>query len=492
MKIHQPRGPFLALWFFALCLTLTGCEQSEKVRGNRHTKASAWQLTDCPFAMASNIVCGKLRVPENWGKPGKTIISRVAIAKAANQAGKRSDPIVFLTGGPGISAFKFVDYLASLPMAKDRDMIIVEPRGYGYAEPALLCEPQERADMALCAKRLTAKGIDLTQYGTENMVRDLEALRDALKLKQWNVFGVSYGTFSASHYARMFPGSIRTLLLDSPYPPGSGFLYGYNASLNSFDLVFEHCEADPACNAAYPDLKSRFVAALQSLEKAPVTLNGEKIDGGAAFEAIYYVLYETHSFLVVPKLVDALARRDFGTIFGPSTDTGTATTNATKRVFDESRTSADGILASITCSEIVQLPVAANREVALKAPWPEDIVKLARPEGWNFVEMCEQWKIARAPARLAEHVVSNIPTLVLVGTFDPTTPPEMGEAYVKGWPQAPLFEHPGAAHVVIRTGDTCIYKAIATLLETPRAQLDRSCLVNAKRPVWEVETKSAR
>jgi pimeloyl-ACP methyl ester carboxylesterase len=450
-------------------------------------RAISWTMTACPFDMDKRVRCGELKVPENWSKPGKAIVSRVVVISASDAANRKADPLVFLTGGPGVSAFAFIDTLSALPMTADRDLIIVEPRGYGYAEPALLCDGEE--DKPLCAKRLTAKGIDLGQYGTANMVRDLEALRGALNVKQWNVFGVSYGTFSASHYARMFPASIRTLILDSPYPPGAGFSYGYAASLNAFDRVFEHCKADKACNAAYPDLKLRFIAALQNLKKSPVTVEGMKIDGGTAFEPIYGALYETESLPSVPQMVDALARRDFASLFGSPGGEDSADKPAdTGKRFDPSRYNATGLHASVVCSEITALPISKFTSVSLKSPWPDDIKKMIRPEGWDFPEICKTWPVATAPAEMAVHRGSTIPTIIMVGAFDPTTPPELGESFIREWPNATLFVHPGAAHVVVSTGDPCVFAAIDTLLSKSGAPLDRSCLVGTL-PKWEMPAK---
>ena len=50
-------------------------------------------------------------------------------------------------------------------------------------------------------------------------MRDLDAIREALGYPALNVYGVSYGSRVAQHYARRFPESTRTIIIDGVVPP---------------------------------------------------------------------------------------------------------------------------------------------------------------------------------------------------------------------------------------------------------------------------------
>ena len=50
-------------------------------------------------------------------------------------------------------------------------------------------------------------------------MKDLTDLRHVLGIKQWNLHGVSYGTRLALSVMRDAPEGVRSVILDSPYPP---------------------------------------------------------------------------------------------------------------------------------------------------------------------------------------------------------------------------------------------------------------------------------
>jgi pimeloyl-ACP methyl ester carboxylesterase len=118
-----------------------------------------------------------------------------------------------------------------------------------------------------CARQLMANGVDLGQYTTVASANDVVVLVKALGYDDYNLYGVSYGTRLALEVMRSHPESgLRSVVLDSTSPP----------EINSYELLsisthevaiqlFADCERDLACHAAYPDLKTRFIALLARL-----------------------------------------------------------------------------------------------------------------------------------------------------------------------------------------------------------------------------------
>ncbi len=68
-------------------------------------------------------------------------------------------------------------------------------------------------------RRARQKDSDLRQYTTSIAVRDLDDVRRALGYQRINLFGNSYGTRVAQHYARRYPKATRTLILDGVVNP---------------------------------------------------------------------------------------------------------------------------------------------------------------------------------------------------------------------------------------------------------------------------------
>ena len=97
----------------------------------------------------------------------------------------RGKPLVIVHGGPGASHDYFLPYLT--PLARHYQLIFIDERGSGRSQTLE----------------------DVSAYTVENMVEDVEAVRQALGLGQVSLLGHSYGGVLAQAYAlkyqRIFP-----------------------------------------------------------------------------------------------------------------------------------------------------------------------------------------------------------------------------------------------------------------------------------------------
>ena len=175
----------------------------------------------CPFEggdwlQREEIKCGTLVVAENRERPDGRAL-RLAVAVLRSQAGDpRPDPVVFLSGGPGGAAVKFVASFSASPFVRaireERDFILWDQRGTGYSDPdfcpdksaellavdygTLVEEERRTAALGLvsdCRERLLDEGLDFSVYNSATSARDLDDLRRALGYDRWNLLGVSYG-----------------------------------------------------------------------------------------------------------------------------------------------------------------------------------------------------------------------------------------------------------------------------------------------------------
>jgi proline iminopeptidase len=96
-------------------------------------------------------------------------------------------------GGPGASHDYLLPYL--LPLARSNKLIFIDERGSGRSE----------------------KLEDVTQYTVENMVEDVEYVRQALGLGKISLLGHSYGGVLAQAYAFKYQANLSHLILGGTF-----------------------------------------------------------------------------------------------------------------------------------------------------------------------------------------------------------------------------------------------------------------------------------
>ncbi|HEV2115917.1 MAG TPA: proline iminopeptidase-family hydrolase [Terriglobales bacterium] len=135
----------------------------------------------------------------------------------------RGAPLMIVHGGPGASHDYFLPYL--LPLARHNRLVFIDERGSGRSQ-----------------KLEDPKG-----YTVENMVEDVEAVRQALGLGKMSLLGHSYGGVLAQAYALQHQRNLSHLILASTF-----------SSTSAMNQVFERMKANMA-----PELRDR----INNLEK---------------------------------------------------------------------------------------------------------------------------------------------------------------------------------------------------------------------------------
>lgn len=436
--------------------------------------------------------CGYVIVPLRHANPdGPTIRLPVAIRRAAAGA---PDPLLLAQGGPGGDAFEVFSILVqpTSPISTSRDIVIFNQRGTPYAEPELTCPETDAAladilaadseegerlyneAMAACYDRLLAEGIDLSAFNSLENAADIPLIARALGYDEYNFYGVSYGTLLGLHLMRNHPQGLRSVILDSVAPTDVNFLSEIAASEDRiFGEVFAACADDPACAAAYPDLEERFYALVRRYDENPVDLTltdpdtGETydtfVDGRGLRSILYSLLYAPRMAAVLPSVVADIEAGDLRYVeaMWPLI------------VFDQ--LIAEGMYNSVICAEDADIDVAA---VPLDGLRPE-IAATAVDELQSILDGCARWQVEPLPPSVDDPVVSDIPTLLLSGRFDPVTPPAFAEAAAAGLSNATNLVDPTAAHGVAFQNE-CINGIILDFLADPSAPPDSSCLATAE------------
>ena len=241
------------------CLWISAQPSAEVSKSGAASRTSQFLSAPCAFVVPSGawVQCGWLTVPENRLRSGgRNIRLHVAIYKSRTRP--LPDPILWLVGGPGgranLFASKLYDQVVKPYIAK-RDFIVVDLRGSGYSQPALDCPNPSGPPVEwvpACRERLTSMA-DLDCYNSAAVAADLDDLRRALEIREWNLLGESYGTRYALSAVRDYPQGIRSVVLDSVVPPEiDEFADGPGKFEGALNALFADCAADPKCAVPFP------------------------------------------------------------------------------------------------------------------------------------------------------------------------------------------------------------------------------------------------
>lgn len=450
-----------------------------------HSVSGAVRPTSCPFpggqeAAAHGIECSTLTVPERYGDPGGRTIDLAVAVLHRTTTGAETDPVLFLSGGPGQGALVETAVLwAGSSIREDHDLVLVDQRGTGYSTPALQCHELEYPAFdayatldeavaasvraaAICRDRLVAAGIDLTAYDTVAGAADIERLRAALGFERWNLYGVSYGTRVALEVIRSAPETVRAAVLDSVLPPDVVPLETQAALFDrSFERVIAACAADSACSTAYPGAMDRLSTVLAAPDH-PVDRHFIPVLGHQVAMVISNVL-SSPGVPVMPALGRAL---ELGAV-APFRMTG-----ETEIVLPE--VDAEGLFHAVECRERVAF-ADPERVAADGAAHPRFASLLAIRLA---PEVCAAWDLPPVEEAARRPVVSNVPTLILTGSFDPTTPPEWAYQAQATLSRGFVLEFPDQSHWV--TQSPCGIAARNAFFADPSRSPDPPCLVGLK------------
>lgn len=443
--------------------------------------------------------CGYLTVPENRAKiDGRTIKIAVARLKAA-AAHPKPDPVVWLTGGPGGSGLLDAVTMTRLKpvINADREIVFVDQRGTGRSDPLLSCPEIDvftRRAVALvstdletprkgveatraCRTRLAKMGYDLAAYNTTENAADIADLRTALGIREWNVYGVSYGSDLALQLLRDHPQGIRSVILDSVVTPDSNLLEGLwiNAA-DQYKALFAACAAQPACQVAYPNLPKEFTAAVRRLDRRPLTVTVPGAAGGTVVLDGYQLAnlpvvaaLPPYALTTVPAMVHAVAAGN-GV---PAAKTLLAGQSPPGFV-------GWGLFYGVLCREQAAFTSRRKVQAAAKAALPgfPDRV-LSMPPQQEFVARifadCAVWDVGRAGPRVTAQTHSDVPALLMSGTFDGPSGTRWAAAAATGLSRSRTLVFPGLGHAVLDQSG-CARAILVSFFNQPSGRYDTSCL----------------
>jgi pimeloyl-ACP methyl ester carboxylesterase len=473
-----------------LLLTITMSGQNNSMSSTKHKPVL--QLTGCfledcsPFLDDSRIQYAYLTVPEDYEHPeGRKLRLAVIIIKASGE-NPEADPLIYLSGGPGGKAILNgrINAFRAHPFGENRDIILTDFRGIGLSEPAFCPEIQEEIGTVVtlnltpaeatektikifeeCFDRLIAEGIKLNMYNTAMVVKDLEMLRIAMGIDQWNLWGISYGTRVAQTYLRDFPGPVRCAIMDSPVPMGYA-MWGEQVKYysNSLAAFFNAGKESPECTAAFPDLEERFYHVMESLKEKPLVFGHVKApDGIATYNfhdmhlIIQQLLYIPEFYPAIPWLIKGIEKRD-AEIF----------INLSPRFESQLHNNSDAMW--VTVLKYDNGLILSDFKTS-----PTDPLHHALNYIDNVIHMVKQIDFIIQDTLETQAVISDIPSLILSGSIDPITPPFYGQFLKESLKQSFLFEFPGRGHGLTRNTE-CAKNIAFDFLNNPYSEPEANCI----------------
>jgi pimeloyl-ACP methyl ester carboxylesterase len=443
--------------------------------------ASRLDLQPCKVGHET-VQCGRLSVPENWANPEGRKIELKVIVLAKTGPGPEQAPMVWLEGGPGVpGTISAPLYTEDLKFHRDRRAVVLfDQRGTGESN-ALHCPATEHrspladewraADVVACRRALEARA-DLAQYSTESSARDLEALRQALGADKIDLAALSYGTWLAQAYMKLYPECVRSAALIGTVPIGEKLPLHHGANgQRALHLLFADCRADRRCKAAFPDLSTDWERLQERLGHGPIAVkaaDGELLVRQGPFnELVRSQLNSVESARRLPGLISRTARADYAPLIemvraqGPEPE-------------------ADGLYLSITCPE-------ATRRIR-----PDEIGPATRGSAFGRyridqqIAACRLWTPAKPSAQLLTPLKTSVPVLLLAGGRDATTPPSWARQVSAGLPKSRVVNIEAMSHLPIGLDHLdCLDRLADAFFAKGSAEgLDTTCVATMSPPAF--------
>ena len=447
---------------------------------------------DCWWDLAGiregvTVTCGTVDVPADRADAESELISLPVARVHYFVADPAAAPSLVLHGGPGGSLLgNAPEGAMNAPTLPDRDIVLWDQRGSGRSEPSLNCPEKEiaavealaadapfeeelEANLAaaqVCRDRLVASGIDLDDYDTPSSVADIESIRVALGIEQWNVEGASYGTRLGLAYAREHPDRVRSLVIDSVYPTQVGGAERARETPNqAFDRLIDACAEDPVCDEAHPDLGATLDDTVAELDARPEVLTATVDVAGASSErtfvltgadlrsGMFAAMYDSELIPLVPGILESIAKGDRSIL-------PTYVSMAMPRIVGLS----EGAYFAIDSADSGRL---------LDGATSEELADDGENSLYSFISAqlhCGVWDVEFVPESFEEPALPDVPTLVFGGTLDPITPYQDSVDQAEAMPNAWFIGVPRGGHGV-RSFDPCTRGAYSDFVDQPEAPL---------------------
>ncbi len=488
----------IKIWIMSIFLagSLIGCTpstpQKETVDDSRQPPAPTSpspkvQLQPCALG-GIQAQCGVITVFENRAaNSGRTIDIHVGVIKAS-EPNPAPDPIFYFAGGPGGSGLSAAGYAMSMLESanKRRDLVLFDQRGTGksnrmtcprHLDESLGLVPFDNKmlqDLRECMADLDS---DISAYTTAWGMDDLDDIRAALGYEKINLYGESYGPTAEQVYLQRYGDHVRSMalegatLIDVPM-----FERMPHSSQQALEFLYARCQADQACNSAYPNLSSELSALIAQLEEEPVELSLTDSRTGQPIRltrewlvlSIHGVISSTQNAILLPGMIHQAYMGDWSgieKIVSNSLAQGTAEPWNMMNL-------------NILCNEDWAKTRREETERYSEGSYLryDDVRRYLAPE-----EICGLIPPPQPEALYQPLTNSTAPVLIITNQADPQNPVENAAGVKEHYPNGKQLVAPGQGHGY--TGFACRNQILADFFEKGTVEgLDATCLEKEPLP----------
>lgn len=427
---------------------------------------------DSIWADTNRVSCYLIPVERNFQEPRKKYYL-LAVATAPAIAKTPKEPLLYLHGGPGIATLSnFPKYLKSKTFSllrENHELVFFDYRGTGYSEPVLCSDLSDtmrsisNANLELndeilkttiaysnCRASLIKQDILLSDFSSLQSASDAETIRKALIIKNWNIYSVSHGTTVALNMMRTFPKHIKSVILDSPFPPNapwSDFIHPFDLSFKTFE---KNISSDTQYAKLFPSIRTDLIKITERLRKTPFQIKSQSADStsnrsysfddGDFIWSMWAAMVDRQSISLVPLALKEIAAGNdsvllhWATIYNDPNSFGEFALAQSKAIlYYESKPKTKEETEKYLLSKF------PDYKSFITPGLEEALYKTYRPE-------------LPSPTYF-KAVSSTIPTLVFSGEYDPVCPPVFGQLTSKSLINSTLIIVPSSSHAAMYTDD---------------------------------------
>jgi len=436
----------------------------------------------------SDVECGLVSVPVDWTTPRGATLDLAVYRIPASTNMPAADPLVYLADGPGMAGAPQVLVLASGDAAflRERsDVYVIDQRGTGYSSPALYCreisaavsEGRTAADgHRECRDRLLGQGIDLANFNSHNNALDINAVRGALGIDSWNLYGTGYGATLALSIMRDVADGVRSVVLDSAIPPQVNVLSeapftGYRA----LEQISSNCMADADCQSLPGTILEQIEVGIARLSDAPISSFGAR-----QYVELLGSRIANPQLAELIQLVAAGGDLEIGILVQEISGEGNninQPAHIAPTVLLPFITDAAGMSYAVTCAEefpyrnrTASPPITTQFRASTRA------VVDQLPAEFDQ-ELCNVWAVPAAPVIESVAINSEIPTLLLSGDGSYRSPPDWSMLAAESLSMSQEILVAGQAREVLGA-NVCINTLTRQFLDLPVTDVDTSCVLD--------------
>ncbi len=431
--------------------------------------------------------CAWLKVPLDYARPGGETVDIAVYMEAATDKKAVVGDLVVNPGGPGQSGIQYAaasSYVFRKALTRHFNIVGFDPRGVGQSDP-LKCWGTAQMDSFLAAdpmpsspREIRDASAQMKAYGdsclrntgalarhmsTEDVVRDMDILRAALRQPRLDYFGASYGTMIGATYADIFPKNVGRMVLDGAMDPK---LSNYELNLTQakgFEVALRaylaDCVKQGGCvlgntTAAAEATIQKLLAEIRS-KPLPTSDPKRPLTEGLAVMGIIEPLYSRELWSTLTTALTG-AIRGQGSALLALADLYSGRT--AKGYTDNSM----NVLYNVDCLDDGE-STPPGKVAGHFAEFEKASPTFGKMFAWSLTG-CASWPIKSAKRPHAVKAAGAPPILIVGTTRDPATPLAWAEGLVKELESGVLVIRDGDGHTGYNQGNVCTDRAVENYL----------------------------